>query len=171
MEIVMLDQIVGSTPSDDTAESLRRLRGGLQDRQNALLEEAKDLLEDHLTAMMSLHPELSDAVGVVLGVLLDEDYGTDALRPALQVLGLAAPDVAGRAAALYDLCLLLEDSDLGRLRWRGLYSFEIELGLRERWMSAVKERLAQAFGGAAQKAVLEAVAEREERLGLDAADD
>lgn len=165
----MLDDNGRATEATDEADALRRLRGHLNKRQNALYDEARDLLDDHLTAMRPLHPELSDAVGVLMDIFLGPESEHTALKPTLRMLGLAAPGVAVRAAALYEVSLLLEDSDLGRLRWRGLSSFEMELGLRERWMPVVKERLAHAFGGSAQKAVQEAAAERKQCRGLDAA--
>jgi len=142
----MLDEKASTTDTTDDADALRRLRNSMGERQNALYNEAHDLLDDHISAMISLHPELSDAVGLLLGVFLGDEHNKVALKPTLRMLGLAAPGLAGRAAALYDVSLLLEEADVRRLRRSGLSSLEIDLGLRERWLVSAKERLAEAFG-------------------------
>lgn len=98
-----------------------------------------------------------------MDVFLGSESEQAALKPTLRILGLASPGVAVRAAALYDVSLLLESANVGRLRWSGLSSLEIDIGLRERWLMSAKERLAEAFGGTAQHAVREAIAQREER--------
>jgi hypothetical protein len=160
----VLDDNGSNTETTDEADALRRLRHRLRERQDSLYNEAHDLLDDHISAMCSLHPELNDAVGVLMDVFLGCEYEKMALRPTLRMLGFAAPGMAVRAAALYDVSLLLEWSgDVRRLRRPGLDSLEMELGLRESWMVLAKQRLAEAFGGPAQEAVRQAIADREER--------
>lgn len=157
----MLDDTEIHATTDNDAEALHRLRDRLAERQSELQGTAHDLLDDHLSAMLSLHPELSDAVDVALGLVINCEY--DSLKHVLRVLGFAAPNTLGRAAALYDVTLLLEGSDVGRLRQRGLTSLEIDLGLRERWLEVAKERLAANFQGSARQAVRDASADREYR--------